>query len=54
VCGLGNLNSVPDIFCELIVFLVVGAHGFRGRLVGDEALLVHHSVVYPFKNAHSF
>lgn len=41
MCGLDNLNSVPDvIFYDLIVFLVVGAQGFGGRLVGDSCTTV--------------
>jgi len=46
VCGLGNLNSVPDvIFCDLIAFLVVGAQECIDKLVGDEALLMYHKIL---------
>jgi len=46
VCGLDNLNSVPDVtFCDLIAFLVVGAKECRGKLIGEEALLMHHKIL---------
>lgn len=46
MCGLDNLKSVPAvIFCDLIALLAVGAQWCRGKLVGDEALLMHHKVL---------
>ena len=46
MCCLDNLNSIPDVvFGDLIAYLFVGAQGCRSKLVGDEALLMHHKVL---------